>query len=301
LDSPLVHLAGTRTFVQIVDARARSFLLLNRPAEAWRELSFMNDFRRCLDSNACDVVTTMLDIAVAGLFISDIELGYSMSGWKESQWLEMQAKLESLDLLRLLRYGIEAERATNLRIINYKNEALLELTSKQALAWEQYWPEGWYAQNKLLVAQSAQAVLDAINVQEARIDRQPLRTYNAKFIHVFDRITPKNIFAALRIPNYVTAMATVTKTQTRANLAACAFALERYRVKYGQYPEKLEALAPEFKAKVPHDIVNGEPLKYRREAPDRFILYSIGWDLKDDGGKEADNKGSGDWVWTSSL
>jgi hypothetical protein len=52
--------------------------------------------------------------------------------------------------------------------------------------------------------------------------------------------------------------------------------------------------------------VNGEPLKYRRDAPDRFILYSVGANLKDDGGRvDVDdlgrirNRDQGDWVWRS--
>jgi len=65
----------------------------------------------------------------------------------------------------------------------------------------------------------------------------------------------------------------------------------------------LAALAPQFSEKLPHDIINGQPLHYRREADGRFVLYSIGWNEKDDGGQvilTPDRKPSldqGDWVW----
>ena len=56
---------------------------------------------------------------------------------------------------------------------------------------------------------------------------------------------------------------------------------------------------------LPHDIINGQPLKYRRTADGRFILYSVGWNEKDDGGVVAPAKGhpdrqdilQGDWIW----
>ena len=63
--------------------------------------------------------------------------------------------------------------------------------------------------------------------------------------------------------------------------------------------------SPDFAAALPHDIINGQPLKYRRTDNGRFILYSVGWNEKDDGGVVAITKGNpprqdtdqGDWVW----
>ena len=53
--------------------------------------------------------------------------------------------------------------------------------------------------------------------------------------------------------------------QTSVDLARIAIALERYRLAHGEYPESLDALAPQFIAKLPHDIINGQPLHYRRD------------------------------------
>ena len=86
-------------------------------------------------------------------------------------------------------------------------------------------------------------------------------------------------------------------------MAILACALERYRLDEGRYPEELSALVPRFVAVLPHDIINGQPLKYRRTENGRFILYSVGWNEKDDGGRVATNKDNhqdiqqGDWVW----
>jgi hypothetical protein len=85
-----------------------------------------------------------------------------------------------------------------------------------------------------------------------------------------------------------------------------AIALERCRIAQGRYPESLDALAPQFINKLPHDVIGGGQLKYRR-ADNGFVLYSIGWNEKDDDGTPAGMKnglldsGDGDWVWQSAA
>jgi hypothetical protein len=91
--------------------------------------------------------------------------------------------------------------------------------------------------------------------------------------------------------------------QMRVNEAQIACALERYHLAKGEYPEALDALVPQFIEMLPHDIINGEPLKYRRTAEGSFLLYSVGWNETDDGGQAvahpelAENLKMRDWVW----
>jgi hypothetical protein len=79
--------------------------------------------------------------------------------------------------------------------------------------------------------------------------------------------------------------------------------LERYYLAQGQYPESLAALVPQFADRLPPDVITREPLKYRRESPKAYALYSVGWNLTDDGATVSTNhRGvvdylNGDWVW----
>jgi hypothetical protein len=112
-----------------------------------------------------------------------------------------------------------------------------------------------------------------------------------------------SMLAKLSLPSYSRVPQKVAFAQSEVDLAMLACALERYRLAHGQYPEELNALVPAFVTVLPHDIINGEPLKYRRTNDGRFILYSVGWNEKDDGGVVALNKDKhqdplqGDWVW----
>ena len=113
----------------------------------------------------------------------------------------------------------------------------------------------------------------------------------------FGAFRPYTFLATMAAPNFVKAEQTMARNQTLANEAFLACGLERYRLAQGQYPKTLEALVPQFAEKLPHDIIGGEPLKYDRTADDRFELYSIGWNGKDDGGVPGKTTAEGDWVW----
>ncbi len=67
-------------------------------------------------------------------------------------------------------------------------------------------------------------------------------------------------------------------------------ALERYKRRHGSYPGTLDLLVPEFLAAVPQEPWSPGPLQYRvLPTPDEFgrgyVLYSVGEDGVDDGGK----------------
>jgi hypothetical protein len=63
-----------------------------------------------------------------------------------------------------------------------------------------------------------------------------------------------------------------------------ALAVERHRLARGRWPESLQVLVPGQLAQVPVDPYDGKPLRYRRTA-DGVVVYSIGSDGTDNGGK----------------
>ncbi len=106
------------------------------------------------------------------------------------------------------------------------------------------------------------------------------------------------------VPNTAKASQTTAHNQTMVNEAQIACALERYHLAHNEYPETLHALVPQFIEKLPHDIIGGQPLHYHRTGDGKFLLYSIGWNETDDGGKDSPKNQigvidytTGDWVW----
>lgn len=86
--------------------------------------------------------------------------------------------------------------------------------------------------------------------------------------------------------------------QTRVILrsGAAALAALRFRMEKGEWPESLEALVPEFMAKVPVDPFSGAPVVYRIVEAG-VMVYSVGPNGVDDGGRPllVETKEEGNW------
>ena len=67
--------------------------------------------------------------------------------------------------------------------------------------------------------------------------------------------------------------------------AQVALAVQRYRLAVGRLPDTLADLVPTYLEAVPQDPFDGNELRYKKLEPG-FVVYSIGQDLSDDGGKE---------------
>ena len=76
------------------------------------------------------------------------------------------------------------------------------------------------------------------------------------------------------------------EAQLEATLLASrtGLACRLHKSRTGQYPDSLEALVPAILEEIPVDPFTGKPLVYRREG-EGFIVYSLGSNQKDDGGR----------------
>jgi RNA polymerase sigma factor (sigma-70 family) len=63
-----------------------------------------------------------------------------------------------------------------------------------------------------------------------------------------------------------------------------AFALAAYRGEHKRYPDKLDVLAPKYLAEIPSDLFSGKAVIYRR-SENGYLLYSVGVNGRDDGGR----------------
>jgi hypothetical protein len=91
---------------------------------------------------------------------------------------------------------------------------------------------------------------------------------------------------------------TIRDVQTRRSLLLCGIALERYRLKHGAVPAKLESLVPEFLAEVPKDISDGQPLRYQVLPDGAPHVWSIWPSGKDEGGMPNRDR-TKNTVWTT--
>ena len=77
----------------------------------------------------------------------------------------------------------------------------------------------------------------------------------------------------------------LARAEARLACARVALALERYRLTHGDYPATLDSLVPGHLPDVPVDPFDGKPVRYVNEGQ-RVVVYSVGEDLRDDGGSD---------------
>ena len=94
-----------------------------------------------------------------------------------------------------------------------------------------------------------------------------------------------HILLHIIVPAFSTITTIEIRTFASLRTARTALAIERYRLADGKLPDALADLVPAYLDVVPMDPFDGNELRYRKLDPG-FMVYSIGEDLSDDGGKE---------------
>jgi hypothetical protein len=106
-------------------------------------------------------------------------------------------------------------------------------------------------------------------------------------ISIFERLISGNAIGDILFEMSEPVFKNTSLRKSRENVSVTAtqllLALKIYQMRNNKLPESLSQLVPEFFSQVPVDDFDGKPFRY---LPDKKIIYSVGPDLKDSGGKE---------------
>lgn len=319
-DDPMImlvpHLGLLRRVSRVLQVRASAELALGKTEAAFEDAGLMLYLAETLHHEP------LLISHAARLFIlrsvhQIIWDGLAEHRWSDQQLREFQARLRKITPLNDLSRPRMAERAAfGIKffefIRNHPSGFRDVLSQMEANFWTSALmavPAGWLYQEQIscqrLYNEEAFLYSDLQSGQiHPRLVEESSRQLEQKATGSFSSFRHHTIFSIMEFPNLPRLFQKSAIAQTGVDQTVLACALERYRAAKGRFPESLIALVPQFIDKVPTDVCNGQPLKYRLEGDGRFILYSVGWNEKDDGGIVAIEKGSqsldfnqGDWVW----
>jgi hypothetical protein len=308
---PIVNFVNVRAVAQTLAQRAKCDLLLGHPDQALNALTLLNDSRRLMErapiGKPITLVDAMINVAVTGLYVDTINIGLRSHAWQEPQWVALQNQLEQINLPSLVVQSFNSEPAATTHTLETVSTVKLSEWFSPRWKWNlipqiksALIPRGWIYQNMATSARLVHQQTEGCNSAIGLVEPQKFGdlTHELKVI-----ARPYKFIAEVTIPNYTKAWQTTAYNQTMVNEAQIVCALEHFRLAHGSYPEMLDTLVPQFIEKLPHDLIGGEPLVYRRTADGKFLLYSVGWNEKDDGGLPgtlADVR-KGDWVWQYPL
>lgn len=314
----LPHLAHLKGLCSLTQMRAIAKLDLGRPADA---LSDLKVGLRLSDSIREEpiLINHLVRIATLAINLQTIREGLVRHAWSEAELAELDKYLGSVDVLAEYKLAMRGERAMStsgvdwLRRQRFKTDVMNYLGTEEGgsastpnVGFNPF-PSGWFYQNMLTISEMHQ------DFTLAAVDEKAHRAFpdiGDKLDPVVKKMPtrPYTLFAKLLMPALSKAVRKSARMQTYVDEARVACALERYRLapqSGGKLPETLDVLAPRFIEKIPTDVIDGQPLRYRAKSDGSYLLYSVGWNKTDDGGEvvwttgktPSVNLAKGDWVW----
>lgn len=302
----LPHLAVLKNAAMINALRIEAHLAQHDSHAAYEDFRFGLRLAAALEQEPV-LLSGLVRIAMLQTLGNAVWSGLAINAWDDSAARQIADDLAPLALLKEWHFAMNSERAA----MNTMFDQLVKGTGKdraRVLAgvlgsggtngalWGLI-PTGWLRRNQLWLNRYADEAVERLDpIQE-------------RFRPVESRHSPESLrssfflgryyaLAVIAAPAYDRIEQRYLATHTFVRQIQTACALERFRQTRGEYPQTMDALVPDFIDAVPRDVMDGQPLRYRRNADRRFVLYSIGQNGKDDGGALSDKAEDAlDWVW----
>jgi hypothetical protein len=306
----MLYLAHMKSCFQVLHLRTVAELADNQPAKALEDVQLMLRLDDKLRQEPL-LIEHLVSVALTAITLQPIYEGLAQHRWNDAQLAELESALAQKDFLADYQFAMRGERTFAIDMIENQRitrqiKTMEEVAGKPkevtlSLRWS---PSAFFYQNELAFAQlHEQLIQPLLDLTNRIVSPAAVRRADAVVQAEMKHYNPYKVQSLMLFPAISASVTKFARIQAQVDLARVACALERFRLANGNYPATLDALAPQFIAQLPHDVINGQPLHYRRTDDGKFVLYSVGWDEKDDGGNifltasgGIDQK-RGDWVW----
>ena len=257
--------------------------------------------RLCLDEEAgTDTVTLTLGLAFESLASGVVEQLVPRVSFEESQLSRFQGALAPRQEDRNLYRAVLTKRVEGIVLFqnwyaSWQDFQVSKQVGGRSDTTEATWTVWWSCwrrrdfleflnRMRVLAEAGKQPLPEAI--RQARVVYREVEALRSE-----GRLANVRFFLTPRLVKYGLSAFSATATWTARRRAAYAgIAVERFRIRNGKLPQSLQELVPEFLPKVPDDPYNGGPLRYVIEEKG-YVVYSVGRDGKDDGGKGRSTRG----------
>lgn len=273
--------AGLRDATRLLCAKAILCAREGRTQDVVRYIRSALNVNDAIRENAL-LVDYLVDIAITNVALANMRQALSYCQPSESELRQLDSALSRVNAPELYKHAIEGERIYFLtQNYEFRKAGIgsIPLSSGDTLAY-----------------------LDFISrhLECTRMNYSAALSKELVGPHAADNLPFYAILTKITAP--VTAMAAGARYKCEAEIACgrMFLALRAYKARFGKYPRTLNDLRSGVDWKLPTDPFTGKDMVYK-QAGDGFILYSVGYDLKDNGGTALQSCGraepSGDIVW----
>jgi hypothetical protein len=274
-------------------------------------------------TNDAFVISYLIRAGCVHAAVQPIWEGLAEHRWSDRQLQEFETRLLRFNFVSELERPLKMERAVGVLTIDLTRRRGVTYLARTAFneptefngligkAMDRTLPAGWFAREKVsycrlwntLFADAFDPATGTISPTEASANQEAFN----RDVHYGKRgligiVLHHQIVARMFLPALPKCIFRAAIAQTAADQAALACALERCHLANKRYPSDLQSLVPRWIPTIPHGVIEGSDYIYRAIDSDHFVLYSVGWDEKDDGGTPGALLFSreGDWVWTNA-
>ena len=325
----LPHLFLMRNITRMLAIRSTAELALGQNEQALADVELGLYLGESIKAEPI-IISQLVRQACVRVTLMPVLTGLREHAWNDAQIQKIQTALEKIDLLAGVKLGLDGEakmhnavlddlKATpnRLRVINHWTSMMTtQVDTHNRFVEFLFWvavPKGWIDFERLNYMRYYLDKIDsAMSMQNGSIDpRSATEADQAAAelasINGLGKALRHKVILTIALPAFGKLAQKTALAQAYVNMAQVACALERYRLANGHYPDDLKILVPQFIGALPNDPIKGGELKYHPTG-DSFVLYSVGWNAIDDGGKTVMGKGTtphananeGDWVWGSA-
>ena len=302
IDVPLPHLTHIRRLDRRLSSAAIVDLHEGRREAALENLAAIAKLGEAMRDEPL-LISQLVRIAALNIGAWTTWQALQNEGWSDAQLAKLQGVWEHAGVLDQLPATIEGERAVaRITIAQHRSgrkpidddmEELFGYAPSQgalhsvvgfwrSVRWK--WALSW--EDELAYCKMTQETLDLARQAARGGSRASLEEPLSRIRrHADDTAYVLGRPTAARVSHVVTHMAfTFFRYETQREMTVAAVALERFKLRHKTYPSRLEDLVPSLLPSVPRDFMDGKPLRYRKNADGTFTLWSVGENLRDDGG-----------------
>jgi hypothetical protein len=306
----LPHLAPLKSLVQTLGARAVLDLRDGNKDAAWTNLLASTALVTSWDPEPSEV-SHLVRCACATIAYDAAWQALQSDDWSDARLANLQRAWESADFFKGFPETTAFTRAAEAAGCQQERRQspalglpLTEMIRRPKTAWQgftYYWRRlgylhrGSYEDERSLLLFYRERELQLRAAVQCPTWSQMRQLPAATNFAAFQTKNPNSspMLAGMRLNQLAAAfqgraegpLARAAETEARRRILIAAIAIERYRGRHGSYPKSLQELAPELLKSPPIDFMDGQPLRYRLTGDGHFLLYSVGLDCTDDGGK----------------
>ena len=273
---------------------------------------------RTAKADSALLISCLVQIAQVRIAMNAIDEARCHHLWGEKEWVSIQEQLEAFRMIDLMDDSLRMERAIGHATMRpmvdrpHRSHApdprhgpgFSGTPSDEPALWEKvsslflgrFW-QACYARQWRLCLKGYQEMISDLNAAEEASQTKPWKDILVSWDPLHFK-TDFGILAGMLLPALDKAQSKAVRSQVEITLTQTSIDLERYYLRQGHYPERLENLVPGWRDSVPVDPMTEEPLFYKSLSQGMgFELYSVGLNGEDD--EAAATKNPQGWLSSS--